>query len=55
MKHFEIDKDKDICAIGIGFVFNRLYDKKYEHRLEIIILFWMIAFVWTTKYKIGKQ
>lgn len=55
MKHIQIDKDKDICGIGIGFVLNQLYDRKYKHRFEIVVLFWMIAFVWTTKYKIGKQ
>lgn len=54
MKHFEIDKDKNICGIGIGFLLNQLYDQKYKHRFEIVVLFWAISFIVFTKNKIGK-
>ena len=54
MKHFEIDKDKNVCGIGIGFLLNQLYDQKYKHRFVIVVLFCAIAFIVFTKNKIGK-
>lgn len=54
MKHFEIIKDKDVCGIGVGFAFNRLYDRKYTHTFEIVVLYWSFSFVWETENKIGK-
>lgn len=54
MKHFEIDKDKNVYGIGIGFLLNQLYDKKYKHRFQIVVLCWAISFIIFTKNKIGK-
>lgn len=54
MKHFHIDWDKDICAFGFGIILNDLYDRKYEHRLSVILLGLTISFSIYTDSKIGK-
>lgn len=41
---------KDVWGLGVGLVFNELYDRVYEHKLSIIIFCFAIEIIlWRTK------
>lgn len=45
---FEVDTE--VWGLGVGLVFNDLYDRVYEHKLSIIIFCFAIEIIlWRTK------
>lgn len=47
---------KDVWGLGVGLVFNDLYDREYEHKLSIIILCLTIEIVlWRTKKPLKRK
>lgn len=45
---FEVDTE--VWGLGVGLVFNNLYDHVYEHKLSIVIFCFAIEIIlWRTK------
>lgn len=45
-----LEVDTRVWGLGVGLVFNDLYDREYEHKLSIVILCLAIEIIlWRTK------